>query len=546
MDRRAFLELFYSKRNQERESSLNTTLAPYSGTFGRVEVVHLLKRAMFGAKKSDVDYFVGMPLPQAVDELLTPAPTPLPPVNGYNSTTTTDPDIPLGQTWVNGPENAAFTGLRRTSLKAWHLGLMIDQGRSIHEKMVLFWHNHFSTQISAAGTPINAYAHNALLRQHALGSLKAFTRAVTLDPLMLKYLNGQLNTATAPDENYARELQELFTVGKGPGSGYTEDDVREAAKVLTGWRVNNTTFSSYFTSSRHNSANKQFSAFYNNAVITGQTGTTAGDIELDALLDMIFATNEVALHICRKLYNYFIYYKIDATVETNIIEPLADIYRQNNYEILPVLRTLLNSEHFFDVLNRSCYIKSPMEYVAGMVREFGMVIPNSTEVQKQYKMWDYLRQRGQEEGQNLLDPPSVAGWPAYYQEPGFHELWINTDSLPKRIQHADRMVTNGYTYQGTKLSIDVLAFTTTFPNASNPDMLIDSVLEILYTYPASQNLIAHLKSILLSGQSSNSYWSDAWDDYLSDPANQTFANTAKSRLQPFYQYIIGLSEYHLS
>ena len=150
---------------------------------------------------------------------------------------------------------------------------MINQDRSIREKMLLFWHNHFATETVDVGNGNLLYKHVNLMRTSALGNFKQLVRDITLDPAMLVYLNGRFNTATAPDENYGRELQELFTIGKESNPNYTEADVKAAAKVLTGWRVdtNLNTFPSYFTSSRHDSTNKVFSSFYNNTVITGRT-----------------------------------------------------------------------------------------------------------------------------------------------------------------------------------------------------------------------------------------------------------------------------------
>jgi len=154
--------------------------------------------------------------------------------------------------------------------------------------MTMFLHNHFSTETDNVSNPNYIYNHHNLLRTNALGNFKSLVRSVTVDPAMLVYLNGQVNTASAPDENYGRELQELFCCGKGPDSQYTESDVKMAAKVLTGWRNDSTKFSSYFTASRHDTTSKQFSAFYQNKIITGRTGTTAGDLEINDLMDMIF------------------------------------------------------------------------------------------------------------------------------------------------------------------------------------------------------------------------------------------------------------------
>jgi uncharacterized protein (DUF1800 family) len=205
------------------------------------------------------------------------------------------------------------------------MGCILQQDRSIREKMTLFWHNHFATETVDVSNANLLYKHANLLRTKALGNFKQLVRDISLDPAMLVYLNGRVNTATAPDENYARELQELFTLGKENNPNYAEADVKAAAKVLTGWRVDTTvnTFPSYFTSSRHDATNKTFSSFYGNTTITGRTGTTAGDVELDDLLNMIFAKNvEVSRFMAKKLYRFFVHYDIDAAAETNVFQPL--------------------------------------------------------------------------------------------------------------------------------------------------------------------------------------------------------------------------------
>jgi uncharacterized protein (DUF1800 family) len=268
---------------------------------------------------------------------------------------------------------------------------------------------------------------------------------------MLVYLNGQYNTLTAPDENYAREIQELFCCGKGPDSLYTEADVKAAAKVLTGWRNNATTLSSYFTASRHDATNKTFSSFYNNTVITGRNTATGGEQELDDLLNMIFANQEVAKYMCRRLYRWFVYYDIDDTVEQNVITPLANVFRSSNYEILPVLDMLLKSEHFFDVLSRGCVIKSPAELVIGFCRESEIVFQPDTDYVTNYGFYNYMVSWLSNMQQNIGDPPDVSGWKAYYQEPQFNEIWINSDTLPKRNQFTDTMLVSGYTFSSKKI-----------------------------------------------------------------------------------------------
>jgi uncharacterized protein (DUF1800 family) len=507
----------------------------------------LLKRTMFGVKKADLEAFKNQTISQVEDTLLTVVPSSAPPVNTYNDSIATDPNVPSGQTWVNAPfTDGTINSRRYTSFKAWWTGLMINQNRSITEKLTLFWHNHFATETVDVADARFVYKHHALLRSMALGNFKTLVKEVTIDPAMLRYLNGTLNTKTAPDENYARELQELFTLGKGPNSLYTEDDVKAVAKVLTGYRADPNNINSYFDPARHDTGNKQFSAFYNNIVITGKTGAQ-GASELDELLNLIFSKDEVAMFICRKLYRFFVYYDIDVATEANVITPLANIFRQNNYELKPVLEALFRSEHFFDVLNRGCVIKSPLDFLIGHCREFGMVFPDAvSDTANAYIMWDYLRQQSANMQQNLGDPPNVAGWPAYYQEPQFHEIWINSDTLPKRNQFTDLMVSTGYTRNNKKILIDPVAFAAQFSLPGDPNVLIEESLELIYSISVSQQLKDFLKSILLSGQTNDYYWTNAWNAHRSNPADASAKLIVASRLQSMYKYLMNLAEYQLS
>ena len=552
MNRRELLTLTppSSKQQQDFSTGARTTtdLTPYSGPWTIAEVKHLLRRVMFGATKTDVDYFVNAGFNNTITQLLTlPGAPPAPPL--YTSTTQyNDPNVPFGQTWINAPIDPNATGLRIRSLKAWWTGLMLNQARTIEEKMTLFWSNHFSTEMLIVQDPRYSYLTNSLCRQYALGDFKALTKQITLDPGMLKYLNGYLNTANAPDENYGRELQELFTVGKDANGipYYSESDVQQAARVLTGYRINGTTISSFFSSNLHDTGNKQFSAFYNNTVIAGQSGPN-GALELDDLLNMIFATNQVALFICRKLYRYFVYYEIDASTETNIIIPLATILRNNNYNILPVMDALLRSEHFFDVLNRGAIIKMPLDVAVAACRDYGVVFPTAiADLEGQYNMWYKLYQQVVTMNQNIGDPPNVAGWAAYYQEPDYHELWINTSTLPNRNLFTDVMLFNGYTSFGDNIKIDIVAYTGTLANPADPNLLIQEVIDRHYSTDVSQTLKDYLKSILLNGQANDSYWTDAWNDYIGSPTNMTYYNTVLTRLRGMFKYLMNLSEYQLS
>jgi uncharacterized protein (DUF1800 family) len=480
-----------------------------------------------------------------LDILLNAETVPAPPVNNYNDAAFTDPTVQPGQTWVNSVYDGNANGRRYISYKSWWIGLMLNQNTSLHEKMILFWHNHFATETVDIGDARYVYKHHMLLRKYALGNFKDFVKEITIDPAMLRYLNGYLNNKNSPDENYARELQELFTLGKGPKSNYTEGDVKAAARVLTGYTVNATTISSVFDPNRHDTGPKQFSAFYNNVTITGKTGVN-GASETDELINLIFLQNETALHICRRLYRFFVYYEIDDATEANVIIPMANLFRSSNYEIKPVLKVLFSSDHFFDPVNRAGLIKSPVDLCVGLAREFDMVFPDATDYVNQYFMHDYIRTLASNMQQNIGDPPNVAGWSAYYQEPQFHKLWINADTLPRRNQFTDSMIGNGYTRNGKKINIDILTFVNSLSDPSNPNTLINDSLEIIYAIETAQQVKDFLKSILLSGQTSDSYWTDAWKTYRANTSNASNRNIVLNRLTTMFKYLMNLPEYQLS
>jgi uncharacterized protein (DUF1800 family) len=534
-------------------------LEPYNGAWTGMQLMHLLRRTTFGPSRAHIASFVGKSLDTVVDTLLAdPGEEPTAPL------VTDARDIAaVGSTWVNSLYKSTDplvtfdpSGLRQVSLRSWWMGLMMTQATSVREQMVLFWHNHFSTEMNITGDPRFAYRYVALLRRNALGNFKEFVRSITIDGSMLIYLNGNSNQKSGPDENYARELQELFTIGKGPlvGDGdytnYTEADVKAAARVLTGWRrfqnadgtVGATT--SYFTTSRHDVTNKTFSARYGNTVITGDATATGGEVELGKLLDMIFAQEETARYICRKLYRWFVYYLIDDVTEAQVIGPMALLLRLNNYDITPVLSALFKSAHFYDPVNMGCMIKNPLSFMTGLCRQFDVASP-STDLAKQYQGWYNLVAAASSMEQLLGDPPGVAGWPAYYQTPEYYEIWINSDILPKRARYSDALVGNGYNSGGVNLQIDILAFAASLSNPGDPNVLISELAYLLFPVPLTATQIAVLKETLLPGLPDYE-WTLEWSAYIATPTNTTVSKPVKTKLQALIGLMLRMPEYQLA
>jgi uncharacterized protein (DUF1800 family) len=534
-------------------------LEPYVGPWTSDQVTHLLRRTTFGPSREHLAALSSLSLNAAVDLLLAGQPE--------------EPSAPLvtdardltavGTTWVNSLYKSADpavtfdpSGLRQSSLRAWWMGLLMTQSLSIREQMTLFWHNHFVTEMGVTGDPRYAYQYVALLRRNSLGNFKELVRSVTVDGAMLVYLNGYLNRKQGPDENYARELQELFTIGKGPliaegnYTNYTEIDVKAAAQVLTGWRryqnpdgtVGMTT--GYFDPTRHDTSNKTFSSAYQNAVIPGDATATGGATELGKLLDIIFLQDETARFLCRKIYRWFVYYLIDDATEANVIAPMANLLRQNGYDVAPVLSALLKSAHFYDPVNIGCKIKSPLDFLVGACRIFG-IAPPAADVVKQYQGWLNLVSAGFSMEQYLGDPPNVAGWPSYYQTPEYYELWINTDSLPKRARYSDAFIGNGYTSGGVTLVIDPLAYAASLSNPSDPNILISDLARILFAVQLTTNQLSVLKETLIPGLPDYE-WTLEWSTYVATPSNATAAKAVKTKLQALIGLMMRMPEFQLS
>jgi uncharacterized protein (DUF1800 family) len=536
---------------------LRTTsgLEPYSGEWSTINAGHLLKRTMFGPTRDEILSAAEGSFDSVLTQLLTEQPTPpIPP----------DP-IVTGRDWTNGPYSDISQNSYQYNLavKHWWMGLMIGQGISVTEKMTLFLHNHFASQSSVIGDPRYLYKQNALFRKYALGNIKELAKEVTLDPAMLIYLNGYLNKIPTPDENYARELQELFTIGKGVQAGegdytnYTEQDVKAAARVLTGWTVRQSTVppAPTFIQKNHDKESKQFSAAYQNSVISvtkNSDGTMDGAKEVSDLIEMIFLQQETSKFFCRKLYRWFVYYDIDDTVEQNVIVPLAGIMRQNNFEIKPVLDALFRSAHFFDVNNVGCMIKNPVDIAAGTVRRIGFPLPADTSSDFAAMMDRFINTTSDLQ-MDILEPPNVAGWPAYHQEPDFHEIWINTTTFPTRGKFTDSLL-NGITPSGggTSYKIDPVAYALSLSKPGDPFILIDDIAaDLLPPIQNGASLTADQKNYLLYSVMglvlNDEYeWTGNWGKATQPVPDSTAVKVVTTKLKSVLKFVMRMPEFQLT
>ena len=553
----------------ERIGNITSGLTPYSGLWTSVELIHLLKRTRFGYTKAEYDALSGMTMTAAVDTILNISPTvPSPPINYYNNLFADENNLPYGADWTNNAFASNTVGrtsnvYRYEGLKRWSLGLALNQDITIREKMACFWYHFIPIDFFAIYQSSNIYCstnsaricyqYMKMFRDNAMGNFKTLIRNMATQPAMMFYLNNQANTKTAPDENFAREIMELFTLGKGSLSLYTQADVVAAAKVLTGWRVQNLNTiatTTAFDVTYHDTSNKQFSTFFNNTIINNNGAT-----ELDDFIDMIFSKSQVVSeYICRRLYRYFVYYDIDANIEANVITPLAQTFVANNWNIYPVIRQLLMSQHFYDVANKGVYIKSPFDLVIGSLKHFNINhnVSDPTNYQAQYQVWQYFNDTilaNMEQAMGKV--PNVSGWPAFYQNPSFHQYWINSNTIQKRFTFLQKIF-DGFnlTYNGltTNIKVDVISYVNQFPNniIQNPNLLIDECLKYLLPVDLSAAKKISLKQqTLLYQQSTDAYWTSAWNSYVNAPTNTSNINLVTQRLKSLLYTIVQYAEYQL-
>ena len=414
MDRRAFFRFSAPSPTTASPAltplSISAGLEPHNAPLDQLSAAHLLRRASFGAAPEQVEDHLGQTAADAAAALVQAAidaPMPEPPewIN----------EVPPGRD-ASQQQRQQYQMDNRNRLREWVAAWydrMVEYG--LREKMTLFWHNHFVTEVQTyRGAPI-AYRYTTALRTHALGNFKDFVHAIGLDPAMLIYLNGIQNRVGAPNENYGRELLELFTMGQFDGQGnenYTQTDIEQIARALTGWRINERDYTVSLVPNRHDEGEK---------TIFGRTGQWG----YDDVIDIIFEERapQIAEFVARKLYGEFIYAAPDET----LVADLAQIFLDNDFEIAPVVSALMSSAHFFDDQVLGTQVKSPTDMLVGLIRDLDAeTVP---------RVMNNLRRFSAILQQSILNPPNVAGWPG-------HRTWLTTTTFVQRWNYADRLLRN--------------------------------------------------------------------------------------------------------
>lgn len=295
---------------------------------------------------------------------------------------------------------------RIRGLKTWWFDRMEQSEHPLLEKVSLFWHGHFTTARTKVRNPVHLFHQNRLFRETGLGSIQALTVAVSRDPAMLIYLDGSGSKVDAPNENYARELLELFTLGEGH---YTENDIREAARAFTGWQVRRALGTLSFSEKRFDSGEKTF---------LGETGS----FKDEDIVDVIFSGDRVAWHLAHKIWEFFVY----ANPEEEVIERVASALQREQFELAPVLREIFLSEAFYSPKAMRTQIKSPVMWLMSLRRLLDFR-PFPGDLSDQ--MTTLL-------GQELFNPPSVKGWDG-------GRNWLSTSNLILRNNMAHLLIEGG-------------------------------------------------------------------------------------------------------
>lgn len=520
---------------------------PYTGVWTKAEAAHLLRRTMFGASLKDINDAVALGMDGTLAQLFIP-----PPFKDPITYSSDETQAAIGSTWVNSVYEAdplymqQVIQIRLNSISIWLMERLNNRQMSIHEKMCLFWQNHFGATASIDSRA--AYDYFMLIRNYSLGNFREFVKKMTVNPNMLIFLNGQTNTAESPNENYARELLELFTIGKGPQIGpgdytnYTEKDVSAGSRILTGWSINGyrsttiTKVTSYFFAGRHDTSDKTLSSSFGGAVINNADAN-----EYKNYIDIIFQNPETAKFICRKIYNWFVNYDLTDEVENTIILEMSNLLISNNYEIFPVVEALLKSEHFYDVNLRGTIVKNPLEVMFSMLNTTGSI--PSFDLERTHKMYLSLSLITRKMGMDYKLPPSVAGWIAYYQKPFFTKNWVNASYLKLRFDLVDRLTTGGgINVEEAIFQINYLDFVNNLSNPQDSTQVIEDIATVFCPRGLSLSQKASLHTVLLDSLPEFE-WTVEYNAYLADPTNTVVSEPIRRRVELVLNKVFKLPEF---
>jgi len=419
---------------------------------------------------------------------------------------------------------------RREIIGRWYLKVIGTSKISIQERMVSFWHNHFVSEFDVVDTPQWMYIQNQLFRKNCLGNFRTFVQDVTIDPAMLIYLDGYKNKKIGNNkqinENYARELMELFTCGVldwNNNPNYTENDVLEAARSLSGWTLSPSTHpdaierasrvgrSGLFLQSNWDSGSKTF---------MGKTGNW----RYTDIISILFSerSDQIALYICEKIYRAFVY----DTPDRVIIRALADEFKKN-WEMKPMLMRLLKSAHFFDKVNIGAMYKSPIDYILGSLHMMNITHIPDFALKEMSRFNRDVSNRLTSLGQSIFNPPNVKGWPG-------GRTWVSTSTISQRHKLMIDIINGTISFNKIKYyDFDPIVFAKSFPDPTNPRTLCTDICNAMLNTAPSEKEYQMLLDTMLDG-------AKEYEWTIDDPKFQ-----ADKRLKKFLIEVAKLAKYQL-
>ena len=542
------------------------SISPITETLDFRKAKHLLRRASYVFGKEAINSLVGLSIEKAMDQLSLIKPNSW--KEPYDPLPTNNPD----GNWLSStelPNSFGRQSRKRRIVSSWWWYNALQQ-TTLKHKLTFFLHTSFTvSKDNGSGVSTYFYDHLRLLDFYAYGNIKTLAKKITFDNSMLYFLDNNTNNANNPNENYAREFLELFTILKGPQisdgdyTNYTEIDVQQAAKVFSG--IKNQTDRSIIDSdtnlpkgrilvNSHDKTNKKFSHAFNNQTIIGGNSEASIISELDSFVEMIFDKEATAKSFCRKLYRFFVKNEISDEIENDIISPLASELKNNNYELLPTVKKLLSSEHFFDVNDQEqsdeiygSQVKSPLQLVSEISTCFNLSIPNPTTNNYDfYRFFNFIHNFYlTSSGMVLFSPDSVAGYPAHYQEPSYDRHWFSSNTVLARYKLILSFLSGRNKIAGNNLIYAQLNITNyvkqQIVNPSNAIALIKELSDILYPESIDNNRIDYFKENLVEGYP-DYYWTDAWLSYI----NSDDETVVESRLNALITTMINVPEFQLT
>lgn len=418
---------FFMRATSNLRQGFPSMLARAKETWTLFDAAHLLNRAGFGGSPSEIRDFHALGRSRAVESLLAPTEAldafPLPKWtsdeqlredmmafrdkrrSGAQTQRELTPEEADKARREARREIQRENRIRALDAQGWWFNRMLTSRAPLREKMTLFWHDHFATSFQKVRQPALLIRQNELFRREAFGSFKKLTQAVLMDPAMMLYLDTQNSRKSKPNENFPREVMELFTLGEG---NYTEQDVREAARAFTGYQINRLNGTVTHTRRQWDDSDK---------TVFGKTGPFTGE----DVIGLIFEKKEAARFLTKKLWEFFVSEDLSAST----LENLASTFHQADFQIAPLLREIFLSREFYAEASTRSQIKSPIQYLVGLLKQLEITRPPA----------GFPVQGQQQLGQILFMPPNVAGW-------DWGQAWINTNTLLTRYNLAG-MLTKG-------------------------------------------------------------------------------------------------------